>query len=59
VDTKDIRAAKLKMVQDAIEQVRRMGDDPPQSKKPERKPAKQERETASRLGFSGNAERRG
>ncbi|WP_298266608.1 hypothetical protein [Geobacter sp.] len=35
---KDIQAAKLKMVQDAIEQVRRMGDDPPNSKKPERKP---------------------
>lgn len=38
MDREDIPAAKLKMVQDAIEQVRRMGDDPPKSKKPERKP---------------------
>lgn len=52
VDTKDIQAAKLKLVQDAIEQVRRMGDDPLKSKKQERKPAKQERETANRLGSS-------
>lgn len=52
VDAKDIQAVKLKMVQDAIEQVRRMGDDPLKSKKQERKPAKQERETANRLGSS-------
>lgn len=35
---KDIQAAKLKMVQDAIEQVRRMGDDPSESNKLEREP---------------------
>jgi len=33
VKEKDIQAAKLKMVQDAIEQVRRMGDDPSESNK--------------------------
>lgn len=38
MDRKDIQATKLKKVQDAIEQVRRMGDDPPKRKKPERKP---------------------
>lgn len=43
MDKKEIQAAKLKMVQDAIEQVRRMGDEPPQSKTPERKPKQAER----------------
>ncbi|QSV44994.1 hypothetical protein [Geobacter benzoatilyticus] len=43
MNKKDIQAAKLKMVQDAIEQVRRMGEDLPQEQE-----AGEEAETGGR-----------